>query len=50
MTVRAVAVWYAALARPAALPETHLSKGGSRRAGNTSGRNIPSQPHTVFPA
>jgi hypothetical protein len=42
MTVRAVVAWYAALARPAALPETHLSKGGSRMAGNTRGRSIPS--------
>ena len=30
--------------------QSTLSKGGSRRVGNTSGRNIPSQPHTVFPA
>jgi hypothetical protein len=44
MAVRAVTAWYATLARPAALPVTRLSKGGSRRAGNTSGRNIPSQP------
>ena len=28
MTVRAMVAWYAALARPAALPETHLSRGG----------------------
>lgn len=49
MTVRAMAAWYAALARPAALPETHLSKGGSRMAGNTSGRSIPSQSQRVCP-
>ena len=41
MTVRAMAAWDAALARPAALPETHLSKGGSRMAGNTQRQEHP---------
>jgi predicted RNase H-like HicB family nuclease len=46
----ATATSRATLARPAALPETQVSKGGSKTIGNTSGRSIPSQFHKVFPA